>query len=367
MNALSGLQEYEEVLARTRYPKVAIQRALRTLMQRQFVFGNDFGSKEVYELLNDDQVRPFAERLFDVFGWRLQFNTSGNVKMVCLMPSIAEAPDTPRDKREAHQAPPLRVDEAIAILLLRAFPDNAIQSTGLVNGHAQWYTDGLHDLWKEKTRKDPPGKVRMLDILRFLKNHGLIQASLPPNLHEGMPFIVRPSISLVAVSEPLGALKRYGKRDPNPTSPVTKVPIRKRPTHEQTKTPNTADRSIVPHRLLPDRTGGLSGNTVFLGPNRSGKSSCIDAIQTGLTGGAGDLVVYNAAAVRQNRPDAHRSLQEYCLGVVRHDENEKAKVVRRSSQTWIGLTFRTHDGAWRSLASCTWWRTNIASGPTRAS
>jgi Domain of unknown function (DUF4194) len=211
MNALSGLQEYEEVLARTPYAKVAIQRAFRTLMQRQFIFGNDFGSKDIYELLNDDQVRPFAERLFDVFGWRLQFNTSGNIKMVCLMPPIAEAPDTPRDKREAHQAQSLRVDEAIAILLLRAYYDNAIQSTGLVNGHAQWHTDGLHDLWREKTRKDPPGKVRMLDILRFLKNHGLIQASLPPTFHEGMPFTVRPSISLVAVSEPLAALKRYAR------------------------------------------------------------------------------------------------------------------------------------------------------------
>jgi hypothetical protein len=48
--------------------------------------------------------------------------------------------------------------------------------------------------------------------------------------------------------------------------------------------------------------------------------------------------------VRQNRPDAHRSLQEYCLGVVRHDENEKAKVVRGNSLTWIGLSFRTREG-----------------------
>jgi hypothetical protein len=217
MNALSGLQEYEDVLARTRFSKVTIQRAFRTLMQRQFVFGNDYGSRDIYELLIDDQVRPFAERLFDVFGWRLQFNTSGNIKMVCLMPPMAEAPDTPRDKRLAHQAQPLRVDEAIAILLLRAFYDSAIQSTGLVNGNAQWHTDGLHDLWKEKTKKDPPGKVRMLDILRFLKNHGLIQVSLPPTFHEGMAFIVRPSISLVAVSEPLEALKRYAK-DARPAS-----------------------------------------------------------------------------------------------------------------------------------------------------
>jgi hypothetical protein len=103
------------------------------------------------------------------------------------------------------------VDEAIAILLLRAFYDNAIQTTGLTSGHAEWHTDGLHDLWKEKTKKEPPGKVRMLDILRFLKNHGLIQASLPPTFHEGVAFTVRPSISLVAVSEPLEALKRYAK------------------------------------------------------------------------------------------------------------------------------------------------------------
>ncbi|WP_315837423.1 SbcC/MukB-like Walker B domain-containing protein [Bradyrhizobium prioriisuperbiae] len=109
-------------------------------------------------------------------------------------------------------------------------------------------------------------------------------------------------------------------------------------------TPQIVRLSLIDFYLIEREDIELSGNTVFLGPNRSGKSSCIDAIQTGLTGGAGDLVVYNAAAVRQNRPDAHRSLQEYCLGVVRHDENERAKVVRKSSQTWIGLSFRTREG-----------------------
>ena len=124
------------------------------------------------------------------------------------------------------------------------------------------------------------------------------------------------------------------------------VAIMKRPRHERAEfgTPQIVRLSLIDFYLIEREDIELSGNTVFLGPNRSGKSSCIDAIQTGLTGGAGDLVVYNAAAVRQNRPDAHRSLQEYCLGVVRHDENEKAKVVRKSSQTWIGLSFRTREG-----------------------
>jgi hypothetical protein len=108
--------------------------------------------------------------------------------------------------------------------------------------------------------------------------------------------------------------------------------------------PQIVRLSLINFYLIEREDIELSGNTVFLGPNRSGKSSCVDAIQTGLTGGAGDLVVYNAAAVRQNRPDAHRSLQEYCLGVVRHDENEKAKVVRKNSLTWIALSFRTREG-----------------------
>jgi len=211
MNAAAGLQEYEDLLVRARVPKVALQRAFRTLMQRQFVFGNDFGSKDVYEMLNDEHVRPFAERLFEVFGWRLLFQTSGSIKMVCLMPPLAESSELPRDKREAHHAPTLRVDEAIAILLLRAFYENAIHGAGLIDGNAECHTDSLHDLWKKETKKEPPPKGRMLDILRFLKSHGLIQASLPPTFHEGLAFKVRPSITLVAVSEPLNALRRYAK------------------------------------------------------------------------------------------------------------------------------------------------------------
>jgi hypothetical protein len=110
------------------------------------------------------------------------------------------------------------------------------------------------------------------------------------------------------------------------------------------RTPQIVRLSLINFYLIDQEDIEIAGNTVFLGPNRSGKSSCVDAIQTGLTGGLNDLVVYNAAAVRQNRPDAHRSLQEYCLGVVKHDENEKAKVLRKNSLTWIGLSFRTREG-----------------------
>jgi len=207
----TGLQEYEDLLARTRISRPSLQRALRTLMQRQFIFGNDRGSRDIYDMLVDENVRPIAERLFDAFGWRLIYHTSGNVKMVGLMPPLAESDEIPRDKREAYHAPTLRVDEAIAVLLLRAFFENAIHAAGLTDGNAECHTDALYDMWLKETKKEPPPKGRMLDILRFLKNHGLIDVKLPPTFHEGLAFKVRPSITLAAAAEPLNAVRRYAK------------------------------------------------------------------------------------------------------------------------------------------------------------
>jgi putative exonuclease SbcCD C subunit/AAA domain-containing protein len=109
--------------------------------------------------------------------------------------------------------------------------------------------------------------------------------------------------------------------------------------------PRIVRLSLINFYLIDREDIAIDGNTAFLGPNRSGKSSNIDAIQTALTGGRSGFSVFNAAAVRQNRPDAHRSLREYCLGVVQHDENEKARVMRKNSLTWIALSFRKDDGA----------------------
>ncbi|UFW72878.1 hypothetical protein [Bradyrhizobium sp. WU425] len=128
-------------------------------MQRQFVFGNDFGSKDVYEMLNDEHVRPFAEKLFEVFGWRLQFETSGSTKMVCLMPPLAESSEVPRDKRER----PIR---RLHCASMRQSPSSccgpfmkAIHGAGLIDGNAECHTDSLFDFWKKETKKEPSPKA----------------------------------------------------------------------------------------------------------------------------------------------------------------------------------------------------------------
>jgi uncharacterized protein YPO0396 len=61
----------------------------------------------------------------------------------------------------------------------------------------------------------------------------------------------------------------------------------------------------------------IDGHTAFIGPNASGKSSLLDAIQAVLVGGSKQWWSPNASAGEKST----RSLRDYCLGVVRDPEN----------------------------------------------
>lgn len=70
---------------------------------------------------------------------------------------------------------------------------------------------------------------------------------------------------------------------------------------------------LVNWYLLSAEQIDIEGNTAFIGPNASGKSSILDAIQAVLLGGDQRLIQLNASAGEKSR----RTLREYCLGVVR--------------------------------------------------
>ncbi|MEW8488607.1 MAG: SbcC/MukB-like Walker B domain-containing protein [Candidatus Thiodiazotropha endolucinida] len=61
----------------------------------------------------------------------------------------------------------------------------------------------------------------------------------------------------------------------------------------------------------------INGHTAFIGPNASGKSSLLDAIQAVLVGGSKQWWSPNASAGEKST----RSLRDYCLGVVRDPDN----------------------------------------------
>lgn len=74
----------------------------------------------------------------------------------------------------------------------------------------------------------------------------------------------------------------------------------------------------------------IKGHTAFIGPNASGKSSLLDAIQAVLVGGSKQWWSPNASAGEKST----RSLKDYCLGVVRDPNNPD-----------LSLEFRPRDQA----------------------
>ncbi len=82
----------------------------------------------------------------------------------------------------------------------------------------------------------------------------------------------------------------------------------------------------------------VEGHTAFIGPNASGKSSILDAIQTVLLGGHGHYLSLNPSAGEKST----RSVRDYCLGVVRDPENPELSSEyqpRRQVITYLALSF----------------------------
>lgn len=87
----------------------------------------------------------------------------------------------------------------------------------------------------------------------------------------------------------------------------------------------------------------INGHTAFIGPNASGKSSLLDAIQAVLVGGSKQWWSPNASAGEKST----RSLRDYCLGVVRDPDNPDLSLEfrpRDQALTYLVLVFEEESG-----------------------
>lgn len=97
---------------------------------------------------------------------------------------------------------------------------------------------------------------------------------------------------------------------------------------------------LVNWYLLDAVEVAIEGHSAFIGPNASGKSSILDAIQTVLMGAHGHYLSLNPSAGERSQ----RSLRDYCLGVVRDPENPEqlsdALKPRPQAITYLVLAFQ---------------------------
>ncbi len=93
--------------------------------------------------------------------------------------------------------------------------------------------------------------------------------------------------------------------------------------------------ALVQFSLYEDQDIPISGNTAFLGLNGCGKSTLLDAIQIVLTGATRLALNSQASAT------GHRTVRDYCLGVVQQDGGHGTALrLREIALSYIALTFR---------------------------
>ncbi len=192
------IAQFRELVTNYRKPAELIRRSIRMLLHQQFVFGEDRGCREIYELLADFECVGFFEAYFACAGYEMTIDRHRRV--VALLPPANPAQDE-LDSMSLH--------ETIVLLLCRARFDEAILQGGkLEDGNAPWHTDALYDAWRETTGREPPNKGRMLELLRQLRHRTLISGTIPPGMGEGIAFAIRPSIAYAITGDAIQMLAR---------------------------------------------------------------------------------------------------------------------------------------------------------------
>ena len=94
---------------------------------------------------------------------------------------------------------------------------------------------------------------------------------------------------------------------------------------------------LVQYFLYNRQDLDVGWNTAFLGPNGTGKTALLDALQIVLLGADRNRIHFNASSEGKRRA---RSLRDYCLGVYGQRPSD---VCRDSANTYINLVFRDPD------------------------
>jgi hypothetical protein len=174
-----------------------MRQAARTLLERQFVFGDDFQGRRRYETVR--RFKGYFSDLFDGFGFDLVVDEREQLAGIV--------------NRQGATARRMHVDETAFLVALRVVYEQRVRDYMLgERGRALTTMAEVWSLVEERTRRPRPAMARCRAIADALARNGIIRV-LPPS-PEGDPGIeIRPVIVRVVTAATAETLERWARTD----------------------------------------------------------------------------------------------------------------------------------------------------------
>ena len=136
-----------------------LRRAARELLAQQFLFVEHRRQRASYGVVTRHYA--YFDKLFDALGWNLQRDDRfGYVGVV----PLAE---------ESHRL--LKLDETLILLIARLLYEEAAEACQIEAGAAFIDGEALLARYEVLLGRERPKRVRLMEILRLLRSHGLLQ------------------------------------------------------------------------------------------------------------------------------------------------------------------------------------------------
>jgi hypothetical protein len=172
-----------------------LRQAAQQLWRAQFIYENDWGMKNSYEVLR--RHTGYFENLFDALGYRVVGRPNdGYVGLVAI-----ELP--PRQS--------MKLDESLLLLVLRLYYEEAFSRFEAKEfGEVEVESEQILQIYEDRTHRPRPNFGRVKEILTGFRHRGLVR--IVEQDDKLFTLFLRPALPIVVSQDTLGSLEEFVSR-----------------------------------------------------------------------------------------------------------------------------------------------------------
>lgn len=198
------LAEFEEITSRAEGPgrdrlDVEMRNAARALIDRQFIFSDDFQGRRRFELIR--RHRSYFESLFDALGFDLLVDD--REQMVGIV------------SQSGTSARRMTLNESLFLVALRVVYEERVKAFDMKEaGRCDTTLAEVWGLVEERSGRERPSAPKCRAIAEAFARNGIVR--MGDTLPEGdIALEIRPVIARAASAETANAIERYALQDAN--------------------------------------------------------------------------------------------------------------------------------------------------------